>query len=192
MGCMSDPRTVLVPLAPGFEEIEAVAIVDVLRRAELDVVLAGLVPGPIQGAHGITLETDKALDEVDPAEVALLVLPGGQPGTDNLMADERVLGLVRGLQASGRPTAAICAAPMVLARAGVLDGLVATSHPTVRDRLGGAEVVDGPRVVRSGSVFTSQGPGTALEFALALVEELRGPSAAQALEQAMLVALPTH
>ena len=189
---MTDRQTILVPLAPGFEEIEAVAIVDVLRRAELDVTLAGLSAGPVLGAHGITLETDCALDELEPSSIAALVLPGGQPGTDNLMADERILELVRELQAQERTTAAICAAPMVLAKAGVLEGRPATSHPTVRDRLAGAEVQDAPRVVRSGSVFTSQGPGTALEFALALVAELKDASTAEALERAMLVATPAR
>ena len=189
---MSDKQTILVPLAPGFEEIEAVAVVDVLRRAELDVTLAGLVPGPIRGCHGITLETDCALDELDRSSIAALVLPGGQPGTDNLMADERILSLVRELRSAERPTAAICAAPMVLARAGVLEGLPATSHPSVRDRLSGAEVLETPRVVRAGTVVTSQGPGTALEFALALVEALADEGTAQPLERAMLVVPPAH
>jgi len=187
---MGPEKTILVPLAPGFEELEAVAVVDVLRRAELDVTLAGLAPGPVQGSHGITLETDCALDELDRSSIAALVLPGGQPGTDHLMADERILSLVRELRAAERPTAAICAAPMVLARAGILEGLPATSHPSVRDRLCGAEVLGGPRVVRAGTVVTSQGPGTALEFALALVEALKDGDTARTLERAMLVASP--
>lgn len=177
---------VLVPLAEGFEEIEAVTIVDVLRRAGLRVVVAGLQPGPVRGAHGMELGTDAELGAVDPATVGSIVLPGGMPGTTNLMEDERVLGLVRRLHAAGKPTAAICAAPMVLAAAGVLGGTRATSHPSVRERLGPAEVVADERVVRSGRVLTSQGPGTALEFALALVEDLRGPTVARELAAAMV------
>jgi len=189
---MSDRQTILVPLAPGFEEIEAVAIVDVLRRAELHVTLAGLQPGAILGAHGLTLETDAHLDEVEPGSIGALVLPGGQPGTDNLMADERILELCRRLAEAEKPVAAICAAPMVLAEAGLLEGRAATSHPSVRNRLAGAEVLDQPRVVRSGPVLTSQGPGTALEFALALVGLLRDEKTAQTLSSAMLVATPVH
>lgn len=179
--------TVLVPLAPGFEEIEAVVIVDVLRRAGLAVRLAGLAPGPVCGAHGITLATDCTLDEVDPAELALIVLPGGMPGSTNLAQDERVLALVRTLESTGRLVAAICAAPLVLAKAGVLAGRRATAYPGVRAQLTGAEVVERPGVVRSGPVFTSQGVGTALEFALELVAELAGPSKARELRAALLV-----
>jgi len=170
---MKEGDTILVPLAEGFEEIEAVTIIDVLRRAELDVTVAGLVPGPIRGAHGVTFETDCALDDVDAARVGMIVLPGGMPGTTNLMEDERVLAFVRDLHARGETTAAICAAPMVLAEAGVLDGVPATSHPSCLGKLGPAEVQPNTRVVRSGTILTSQGPGTALEFALELVSELR-------------------
>jgi len=180
--------TVLVPLAAGFEEIEAVTIVDVLRRAGLEVRVAGLVPGPIAGAHGITCATDCDLDAVDAAEVDAVVLPGGMPGTLHLMEDRRVLDLVRAVHERGRMTAAICAAPMVLARAGVLEGVRATSHPSARERLGGARVQAGDRVVRDGNVWTSQGPGTALEFSLALVAELTGPERADELARAMCTA----
>jgi len=183
--------TILVPLAPGFEEIEAVTIVDVLRRAGLDVTVAGLAAGAVLGAHDISFETDAVLDDVDPGRVRMIVLPGGMPGTTNLMEDARVLGLIRELHASGRGVAAICAAPMVLAAAGVLEGASATSHPSVRAELGTARVVDDERVVRSGSVLTSQGPGTALEFALAIVADLCGPECAEELARAMVVAAPT-
>jgi 4-methyl-5(b-hydroxyethyl)-thiazole monophosphate biosynthesis len=183
------PR-VLVPLAEGFEEIEAVAIVDVLRRADVEVLVAGLTAGPVRGSHGIALETDVLLDDVDPASLAMVVLPGGQPGTDRLKGDPRVLAIVRQLESSGRTVAAICAAPMVLAEAGVLEGRQATSHPSVRDRLAGATVVAEPRVVRAGRVLTSQGPGTAIEFALEIVRELRGEERARGLGAAMLVAVP--
>ena len=187
---MKEQELIVVPLAPGFEEIEAVTIVDVLRRAELEVFVAGLEPGPILGAHGIPVGTDGDLADVDPADVAMIVLPGGMPGTTRLAEDERVLALVRALHESGRPVAAICAAPLVLARAGILEGREATSHPSVRDRLAGARVLDAPRVVRSGTVLTSQGPGTALEFALAIVRDRAGAARADALARAMLAPEP--
>lgn len=189
---MAQTQTILVPLAEGFEEIEAATIVDVLRRAELHVTLVGLQPGPVLGAHGIAFSTDATLDEVDPERISALVLPGGQPGTDNLMADERILDLCRRLGAEGKPTAAICAAPMVLAEAGLLEGRPATSYPSFQDRLAGARVQSEPRVVRSGSVLTSQGPGTSLEFALTLVAEFKNEQTALELGRAMLVADPVR
>ena len=185
---MSTHETILVPLADGFEEIEAVTIIDVLRRAGLPVVVLGLVDGPVTGAHGVALGTDGTLDRVEIDALGMIVLPGGMSGTTNLMEDERILGLVRDLHARGKRVAAICAAPMVLAEAGVLGEGPATSHPTVRDRLGDARVLHEPRVVRSGRILTSQGPGTALEFALAIVEDLCGPEKAGELASAMLVA----
>jgi 4-methyl-5(b-hydroxyethyl)-thiazole monophosphate biosynthesis len=184
---MSDTKRVLVPLAEGFEEIEATAVVDVLRRAGVEVVLAGLRPGPVTGSHGIALQTDATLDEVDPLGFDLIALPGGMPGTIHLMEDERVLAAVRTLHESGKTVAAVCAAPMVLARAGVVAGVPVTSHPSVREKLGDADVRADPRVVRSGRVVTSQGPGTAIEFALELVRELRGAEKADELAAAMLV-----
>jgi len=184
---MSEAKRVLVPLAEGFEEIEATAIVDVLRRAGVEVVLAGLRPGPVRGSHGITVASDAALGDLEPLDFDMLVLPGGMPGTTHLMEDQRVLAAVRALHERGRTTAAVCAAPLVLARAGVVSGLPVTSHPSVRDRLGDADVRSSPRVIRAGGVVTSQGPGTVIEFALELVRELCGEAVADQLAGAMLV-----
>jgi 4-methyl-5(b-hydroxyethyl)-thiazole monophosphate biosynthesis len=178
---------ILVPLAEGFEEIEAVTIVDVLRRAGLDVTVAGLKPGVVTGSHGIPITPDAHLGALDTARFTTIVLPGGQPGTRHLMSDERVLDLVRRLHASGKRTAAICAAPAVLHAAGILRGVKVTSHPSVRKDLIDAVVTDSPRVVRSGSVMTSQGAGTALEFSLALVADLSGEAKASELARAMMV-----
>ena len=185
---MKNTGTILVPLAPGFEEIEAVTIIDVLRRAGLAVQVAGLRPGSVEGSHGIAVSTDCELSAVDPASLAMIVLPGGQPGSENLRKDGRVLALVRELASSGRGVAAICAAPTVLATAGVLDGKAATSHPSVRDRLAGARVEPNRRVVRAGRVLTSQGAGTAIEFALEIVAELCGEAKARELGAGMVVA----
>lgn len=177
---------ILVPLAEGFEEIEAVSIVDVLRRAGLDVTTAGLEPGPISGAHGIAVQPDEFLGNLDLERFTCVVLPGGMPGTRNLMADERLLDLVRHLHGAGRTVAAICAAPLVLKKAGILGESPITAHPSVRRELAGSALRSEPRVVVSGSIVTSQGPGTALEFALALVERFIGAEKAQELEEAML------
>lgn len=187
---MSTPQSkerVLVPLAEGFEEIEAVTIVDVLRRAGIEVTVAGLRPGPVTGSHGIAWTPDAQLGELAAEDFTMIVLPGGMPGSRNLMQDERVLALVRRLHGEGKRTAAICAAPIVLHAAGVLQGVAVTSHPSVRGQLAGAEVRTEPRVVRSGPVTTSQGAGTAMEFALALVADLRGEAKAAELGRAMIV-----
>jgi 4-methyl-5(b-hydroxyethyl)-thiazole monophosphate biosynthesis len=178
---------ILVPLAEGFEEVEAIAVIDVLRRAELDVTVAGLRPGFVKGSHGIAVQPDADLGQLDLARFTVIVLPGGMPGTRNLMKDERVLGLVRRLKAEGRTTAAICAAPLVLRAAGVLGDAPITSHPSVRDELGDAVLRGDARVLTSGSIVTSQGPGTALEFALALVERFAGAAEARRLASSMLV-----
>ena len=184
---MKEGETILVPLAAGFEEIEAVTIIDVLRRAELDVTVAGLAPGAVRGAHDLTVETDCSLDEVESGRVGMIVLPGGMPGTVNLMEDERILALVRELHGSGRPVAAICAAPRVLEAAGILSEVEVTAHPSTWGQLGAARVREDERVVRAGQLLTSQGPGTALEFSLAIVADLCGPERAEALGRAMIV-----
>lgn len=181
-------QRILVPLAEGFEEIEAISIIDVLRRAELEVVVAGLTSESVCGAHGIVVAADRLLEGLDPATFDMLVLPGGMPGTTHLMEDARVLAAVRTLHAAGRLTAAICAAPMVLAAAGVVSGVPVTSHPSVRSKLGDADVRAEPRVLCSGPVVTSQGAGTAIEFALELVTQLCGRDRADQIAAAMIVA----
>jgi protein deglycase len=178
---------ILVPLAEGFEEVEAIAIVDVLRRAELEVVTAGLGGRKVTGSHGITVEADLPLAELDLAPFTAIVLPGGMPGTRNLVAEPRILELVRRLHGEGRTTAAICAAPLVLEAAGVLEGVAITCHPAVREELSARQPLSGERIVESGSVVTSQGPGTALEFAVALVERLVGAQKASELTVAMRI-----
>ena len=181
---------ILVPLAAGFEEIEAVTVIDVLRRADLEVTVAGLGELTVRGAQGVCVQADALLGDLDLSAFGAVCLPGGMDGTLAMMEDERLLGLIRDLHGRGSLVAAICAAPMVLVRAGIESGQRLTSHPGVRERLGAAEVCDQPRVVRSGALITSQGPGTSMEFALALVEEICGASKAEELATAMVVAVP--
>ena len=166
---------VLVPLAEGFEEIEAITVVDLLRRAGVEVHTAGLGGLQVTGSHGITVTADIALDAARGADYDMIVLPGGMPGADHLKRDARVISLLRCFAAEGRWTAAICAAPGVLAHAGVLDGRAATSFPGFLrpDSAPGIRLRDDP-VVIDGKVVTSRGPGTATEFGLALVEMLAG------------------
>jgi protein deglycase len=174
------PR-VLVPLAEGFEEIEAVTIVDLLRRAGIEVRTAALAGARVGGSHGIVVEADISIDEADASDYDMIVLPGGMPGAEHLKRDARVISLLRRFAAQGRYTAAICAAPGVLAHAGLLEGRRATSFPgfLAPDSAAGIALSSAPVVV-DGKVVTSRGPGTAIDFSLALIELLSGKPAAEA------------
>lgn len=184
---------VLVPLADGFEEIEAVSIIDVLRRADLEVVVAGLVGRDVTGSHGLMLRADVVLRDFQRGALGDfdgMVLPGGMPGASSLRDDAAVIAGLVELAAAGKLVAAICAAPIALAKAGLLDGIRATAYPAFRDQLGGAEVVHNQGVVVSGKVVTSAGPGTAIDFSLQLVAMLAGADVARRIAAEMLCPEP--
>lgn len=167
-------KKVLMPLAPGFEEIEALAVVDILRRAGAEVIIAGTIKGAIEGRSMIKILADAELDAVANGAFDMIVLPGGAAGTENLKKDERVSKAVRDLFEKGKFVTAICAAPAVLSKTGITKYRTITSHPSVRAELIAAKISD-ERVVVDGNIVTSQGPGTAVEFAFKLVELLYGP-----------------
>ncbi len=168
-------KSALVLFAAGSEELEAVSIVNILRRAGVAVTLAGLTTGALQGARGITITPDTTLDAVLHERFDMLVLPGGQPGTNHLKTDARVLALARQMSAQDKYVAAICAAPSVLAAAGLLDGKHATCYPTCLD--GYPKVrLQTAAITEDGKLITSRGPGTAMDFALLLAERLVGKS----------------
>ena len=179
------PKVAII-LADGFEEVEAIAVVDVLRRAGIDTIMAGLHDGHITSARNVKVVPDTVIDTVKAEDFDMIVLPGGQPGADNLNADPRVRDLIRDFSQKGRLTAAICAAPYVLANAGVLAGRRATSYPTYKDRLGGA-MYEEKSVVADGNVLTSRGAGPALAFGLAIVERLVSREKALKIGEAMLI-----
>ena len=179
------PR-VLVPLADGCEELEAVTVVDLLRRAGVEVVTAGLKPGIVKASRGVQLVPDLTLDVALQDDYDMIVLPGGLPGATHLREDARVLELVRRMAAAGKVTAAICAAPTVLAEAGVLAGKMATSYPGSLDpATPGLTLVDAP-VVEDGNVVTSRGPGTAMDFALTLIARLCGDAVRRQVEAGLV------
>lgn len=172
--------------ANGFEEVEALTVVDLLRRADIVCDIVALDDGKtVTGSHGIVVGSDRAFTETPFAEYDALLLPGGQPGTTNLAADGRVLSLLKEFCAAGKLTAAICAAPTVLAKAGLLEGGRATCYPGMEGRLTGATASTDP-VVADGTVITSRGVGTALDFALALVKYLDSAARADELAKAVV------
>lgn len=176
-------RAVLL-LAEGFEEIEAVTCIDVLRRAKVHVTTLALAGPAVRGSHDIVIQADASLDGFDSAGYDAIVLPGGMPGSKHLREDKRVLELVRRFASAGKLTAAICAAPTALEAAGVLNGRRATCYPG--NQLPSARFEDSA-VVEDGPIVTSRSAGTALEFALALVRRLCGaPSADQVRESLLL------
>lgn len=164
---------VLIPLADGCEELEAVTVIDLLRRAGVNVTVAGLKSGIVKASRGVQIVPDATLDVALHEDYDMVVLPGGLPGATHLREDPRIIALLRKMAAAGRYTAAICAAPRVLAEAGVLQGKQATCYPGALDGLPGVSVSSAP-VVRDGKVLTSRGPGTAMDFALELIETLAG------------------
>jgi len=181
---------VLVPLAPGFEEIEAITVIDILRRAGVEVVVAGTQPGPIGASRKTRHIPDCTLDDIRAEDFDMLVLPGGQPGTTNLRNDPRIKKIIETLQAKSRRITAICAAPSILSAYGVLKGRAATSHPSVRAEVAaGAGEVSDERVVIDGPIVTSQAAGTAMEFAFALVEILCGADKAVEVNRGVLARL---
>lgn len=180
------PR-VLVPIAEGTEEIEAVTVIDVLRRAGAEVTVASVGALQVTASRGVKLVADQRLDDCKDTVFDLIVLPGGVPGAEHLR-DSRILkAMLERQQREGRAYAAICAAPaLVLESHGLLKGRRSTCHPSFEDRLANREAVSS-RVVTDGPVTTSRGPGTALEFALELVDRLFGPEKAEAVAAPMLV-----
>lgn len=180
------PRA-LVLLAEGAEEMEATIAVDVLRRAEIDVTLAGLDgDGAVQCSRGLRVLPDTSLAEVEgPFDV--IVLPGGKGGAERLAGSAAVGEVLRAQVEAGRAVAAICAAPIALRTHGVFEGSRMTCHPSVNEVVGGHGRLTPGAVVIDGQLITSQGPGTAFLFALAIVERLRGADVAEKVRGPMLL-----
>lgn len=174
---------VLVPLAEGCEELEAVTIIDLLRRAQLEVITASLLEGPVKCSRGTVLVADNTLDEVMNQEFDLVVLPGGLPGADYLNADPRIHQLINRQAEQNRHIGAICAAPKVLVNNGVLNGRKLTAYPGALNMLDTSKVsITGKSVEVDGNIITSRGPGTAMDFALQLIETLLGKTAREQVE----------
>lgn len=174
---------VYIHLAEGFEEVEALTIVDILRRAEIDAQMVSVTGDKVVcGCHGISVQSDMLFEEADYADCEMIVLPGGMPGATNLEAHEGLCQQIKSFAASAaaqeagtdsKKLAAICAAPLVFGTCGILEGIPATIYPGLEDRLNGG-VPSGEHVTVSGNIITGMGPALAMEFALTLVRELKG------------------
>ncbi len=177
---------VYVFLAEGFEEAEALTPVDLLRRADVETVMVSVTgKAAVTGAHGITMMADRLFEEIDGRDADLLMLPGGMPGTLNLGAHAGLVSLLKEHFAAGKKVAAICAAPSVLGKLGMLEGKTAVCYPGFEDQLSGAAIGSG-KVSVDGNVTTAKGMGAAIEFGLALVAQLKDQETADKIEKAII------
>jgi 4-methyl-5(b-hydroxyethyl)-thiazole monophosphate biosynthesis len=175
---------VMIPFANGFEEIEALTVVDVLRRAGIKVDTVGVIGSVIEGSHGVRVMVDKTLHQIKPEEYDAIILPGGSPGYSNLGKSARLVQILKDFNNQNKLICAICGAPSILAKEGLLDDKKATIYP------GNERLLAYPRgssVVVDGNMITSQGPGTAMEFALKIVEKLLDHSVVERLKRELVV-----
>lgn len=173
-------------IADGCEEIEALTVVDILRRGEIVIKMISITDRTeVTGAHQITFQTDMVKSAVDFSDLDGIILPGGMPGTMNLQADETVQKVIHGFAAEGKLVAAICAAPGVLGEAGLLQGKKAACYPGVEPKLAGAEVCRQP-VVRDGNIITSRSMGTAIPFGLEIINYFQGAEAMHRLAESIV------
>ncbi len=177
-------KKVAVMLADGFEEIEALTVVDIIRRANITCDMFSVSSMEVKGAHDIVVKVDKLISE-EVKEYDVIVLPGGMPGATNLRDNEEVIGLVKWFNDNKKIVAAICAAPMILGELGLLKGKKATCYPGFEDKLTEAEVCT-DRVVRDGNITTSRGLGTAIPFALELISQLYGKEKAEEIKKSVI------
>jgi 4-methyl-5(b-hydroxyethyl)-thiazole monophosphate biosynthesis len=178
---------VYVHLADGFEEIEALTVVDVLRRAGIETKMVSVTGGEaVRGAHDIVVTADLLFEEADYEKCEMIVLPGGMPGTNNLAKHEGLKKQLNAFAQNGKWLAAICAAPSILGKMSLLKGKRATCYPGYENQLAGAGFTE-EKVVRDGRIVTSRGAGTAMEFSLKLAELLKNEQTSAALRKAMIV-----
>lgn len=177
---------VYVFLADGFEEIEALSAVDILRRANISVNTVGVSGKEVTGAHGITVKADITIGEVERFDIDALVLPGGMPGAVNLKNSAELSELLLYAKGESKILAAICAAPLVLGSLGLLKGKNATCYPGFEDELIGAKITDA-KVCVDGDTVTASGPAAAADFAFALVEKLKDKNTAKQIRKGMLL-----
>lgn len=173
-------------LATGYEEVEMLTVVDMLRRAKISIDMVSITDQKeVTSSHNVTITADKTLSEVNFEEAEMLILPGGIPGTPNLRACTTLCDKLKEFAATGKKVAAVCAAPTVLGELGILKGKKATCYPSFADKLATGDYVKQP-VVTDGNVITSRGMGTCIEFAGAIIEALKDKETADAVKEAII------
>jgi len=176
---------VYILLGQGFEEIEALAVCDVLRRGGVETMLAGLMPGTVTGGHGIRVTPDCTVRDINPEKTEMLVVPGGLGGVVSIENDPAALDAVRAAWEQGKEIAAICAGPRVLAGLGILNGRKAVCYPGMEAEMTGGIMQPDGATARDGRLTTGRGPGAAIDFGLHLLTVLRGEAAAETVRAAM-------
>ena len=169
-----------VYLGEGFEEIEALTCIDLLRRAEIKVTTVSVGEKSVTGAHGVTVTADMLIEDVSTENCQMIVLPGGMPGTINLQNNSILSSYIDDFYKEGKYIAAICAAPMILGAKGYLDGKPATIYPGMEEYLGAA-LPKAESAVKADNIITGRGPGCSMDFALKLIEVLKGDATAKAI-----------
>lgn len=176
----------MIIIAEGFEEIEAVAVIDLFRRAGIEIEVTGFNSATVKGGHGVVLKTDSVFDPASAGKFDLLVLPGGLKAVNVLAESEAILETVRVFDRDNKPICAICAAPVILDRAGILENRKYTAHPSVKNSINGG-FYQKSRIFIDGNIVTSQGPGTAFEFALSIIEKIKNKTVADEISSASLI-----
>lgn len=173
-------------LATGYEEVEMLTVVDMLRRAEITIDMVSVTDSlAVTSSHNVTIQADRLLSDTNFDEAQILILPGGVPGTPNLRACQPLCDKLQEFAQNGKKLAAVCAAPTVLASLGILEGKKATCYPTFADKLESGEYVKQP-VVQDGNVITSRGMGTCIEFAAAIIEALKDKATADEVKEKII------
>jgi len=176
---------IAVLLADGFEEIEAISVIDILRRAEQNVIIVGVTGSIVTSARGVKIIADELIANIKPSDLDMVILPGGKGGADNLNESQQVTNLIIQLNEEGKYIGAICAAPFVLAEKGLLTGKDATSYPSFKEKLSMANYKEDRTVVYE-NIITSKGPATAADFAFELLEKLTDKEKIEEIKKGML------
>ncbi|OFZ48680.1 MAG: thiamine biosynthesis protein ThiJ [Bdellovibrionales bacterium RIFOXYB1_FULL_37_110] len=177
--------TICIPLARGFEELEAITLIDILRRAKINVIIAGVNEEWIEGSHQIKIKTDTLIKNVTADQIDMILLPGGMQGTQGLCQNQYVQGLIKELNQQTKTIGAICAAPLALDTAQVLKGRF-TCYPGLQDQIKSPHYEESPNVIIDKNIMTSKGPATAMEFALEIVKFFMGKNICNNLKKDLL------
>ncbi len=178
-------KKIIVPLANGFEELEAITVIDVLKRADLEVEIITLGDLEVESSNQVVIKADKKVEEVIKKDLSGIILPGGMPGAKNLKNNLKIIEIIQHLANDEALIAAICAAPIVLSKAGVIADKKVTSYPGFEKELKSKEYLQ-QRVVVDENIITARGPGVALEFAMAIIKYLKNEKEVKRLKDAMI------